>query len=75
MLDVQVAMRFKDLITICKITFVVGHLSTTFQVTSVAITATVRVQYPWVDEFGCYWFTTEIAILHAYPPVDAGLIT
>jgi hypothetical protein len=75
MLDAQVTLRFKDLITICKIPFVVGHLSTSPQVASIAIAATVRVQYPWVDEFGYHWFATEIAILHAYRPVGAGLIT
>jgi hypothetical protein len=75
MLNAQVTLRFKDLITICKIPFVVSRLSTTFQVASIAIAATIRVQYLLVDVFENHWLTTEIAILHAYPPVDAGLIT
>jgi hypothetical protein len=47
----------------------------TLQAATIAMAGMVRVQYLWVYAFGCHWFTTEIAILHAYRPVGAGLIT
>jgi hypothetical protein len=60
---------------ICKVTFVVKYFFIALQASTIAIAPTVRVQYLRVDAFGCHWFTTEIAILHAYRPVGAGLIT
>jgi hypothetical protein len=53
----------------------VKYFFITLQASTIAIAPTVRVQYLWVDTFSCHWFTTEIAILHAYRPVGAGLIT
>jgi hypothetical protein len=65
----------EDYATTCKVTFMVKYFFITLQASTIAIAPTVRVQYLWVDTFSCHWFTTEIAILHAYRPVGAGLIT
>jgi hypothetical protein len=65
----------EDYATICKVTSMVKYPFIALQASTIAMAPTVRVQYLRVDAFGCHWFTTEIAILHAYRPVGAGLIT
>jgi hypothetical protein len=75
MLDAQTTLRSRNYITICKIIFAVRHFFATLQATTIAIAATVRVQYLWVNAFGYHWPRTETVILHAYRPVGAGLIT
>jgi len=73
--DAQVAPRFGDHTKPCKIPFMVDHLSTTSVVATTARVSTARVQYLKMDAFRYHWPTAEIAILHAYRPVGAGLIT